>query len=140
MDSTTRCGGLSATELRRSLVERADRLVGEILWITEGGRCYVCNGPASDPAHLMGRRYMRLRFDASKRGNVHLLCRECHAKDHAGHLHPGYMRTFCDRNGVEAIADLHQRMTEIAPISTEWLEDIVSDLEKRKADPYVKTG
>jgi hypothetical protein len=121
---------------RPALIDEADALVREILWITEQGRCYCCSGQASDAAHLFGRRYLRLRFDVEKDGNVHLLCRECHHKDHERKLFPGYQMVFISKAGAGALAELMRRMAEIRPMSEDEMFDIVVRLRERRDNPY----
>jgi hypothetical protein len=121
---------------RPALIDEADLLVRQVLWILEEGRCYCCAAPATEVAHLLGRRYLRLRWDVEKDGNCHLMCRKCHRLDHDGHLEPTYARTFISRAGAAAMAKLVERSAVVAPLTEDDVFEIVERLRERVENPY----
>ena len=100
---------------RQAMVKELDDLTRKIVFITQGGTCYIpgCRRAASDNAHIIGRGVMRTRWDTEPNGNCHLLCRECHNADHAGELHPTYIEVFVDNNGEEAYESLCRRARQV---------------------------
>ena len=107
---------------RDVMIREADRLVRDILWLAEEGRCYTCDGEATDVAHLFSRRHLRLRWDVEPNGNCHLLCRTCHDADHAGNLAPSYSDTFIKKQGDAAFDELLIRKMEVSPVKDYEIE------------------
>ena len=87
------------------------KLVKQILWIKEGGRCVICGAPASDAAHIYVRNRLATAYDTAEDGNVHLLCRNCHSSDHAGSGE--YRRWYEQRWGSECSDALTRRANEM---------------------------
>jgi hypothetical protein len=123
---------------REVAIREADRAQRAVLWLLEAGRCYCCAGEASDVAHLISRRYLRLRWDTAKDGNCHLLCRICHTEDHAGNLQPSYMDVFVKRMGEGAMDELIVRQQVISPLKDFEIEDVVRRLNKQLEELYAK--
>lgn len=108
---------------RRELIAALDRAHGQALWLRERGRCFVCGLPGGDAAHLIGRRHLATRWDLHEAGNVHFLCRSCHAADHHGRLLPSYRESFIERNNQEAYNHLMQRASAVDPLPDCVLEE-----------------
>lgn len=120
----------STQDTRAELMNAADSLVRELLFIREHGRCYCCGRPADDVAHLFGRRYLRLRWDYAGDGNCHLLCRTCHTEDHNATLDPSYMDTFIERVGGPAADELIIRKQDVSPVKDYEIEEVIERLKR----------
>lgn len=115
--------GKDKTEIARQLDAQTKR----ILWVRERGRCYICDKSAHDAAHLVGRRYTRLRWDVEPDGNVHLLCRQCHDLSHRDDV---YRRAFIERCGEAAWTRLLERKRETGLIPHTELYGLLKRREK----------
>ena len=115
---------------RKDMIAELDLLTRQILFIKEGGRCYIpgCTRPASDCAHLIGRAALAVRWDTEPDGNCHMLCRECHSKDHAGQLSPSYVESFIEISGQDAWERLTERARAGSRIATPVLEVMLQEM------------
>ena len=86
----------------------------------------MCREPAHDPAHFLGRRSLRLRFDTHEAGNVHLLCREHHNKSHTNDAE--YEKALRKKGGPAAIRVLQERRRETKTMLNAELKEIESRL------------
>jgi hypothetical protein len=59
-------------------------------------------------------------------GNCHLLCRQCHALDHANELDPSYVDVFISRNGEDAFENLRRRANSFGTFSDTGIGTILA--------------
>lgn len=59
-------------EKRKREIKRKDRIVSQSV---KGKKCATCDRPATDPAHIVPRRFQKLRHEPL---NILPKCRRCH--------------------------------------------------------------
>ena len=92
-------------------MKHLDKLCKQIVADMEDGRCYVCGREGTDLAHLFVRNKLATRWDVAEDGNCHILCRECHDKDHRGL--EVYSEAYIRKNGLMAYNDLRLRSNQM---------------------------
>jgi len=102
--------------------------VKRVLWDTEMGRCVICRKPASDAAHIFVRNKLATAFDTEEDGNVHLLCRNCHADDHSGDGR--YRRWYTERFGIESLEALERRSNVMLVNVKAFLKEKENELDE----------
>lgn len=114
------------------------KLVREILWIKEGGRCVICGRPASDAAHIYVRNRLATTYDTAEDGNVHLLCRDCHNSDHSGS--GAYRRWYEQRWGSERSDRLTRRANVMVMYPKMFIERRAFELKEELDSLSTGTG
>lgn len=97
---------------RTDIIKKMMVMVKKILLMRQGPDCWICGKPAHDMAHLFVRNKLATAFDTTHDGNCHLLCRDCHSKDHSGELSPSYKDVYIERFGKEKYDELKERSNE----------------------------
>lgn len=111
------------------MIKRLDDLTRRKLYASENGRCWLCQREATDVAHIIGRAHHVVRWDTAPDGNCHLLCRDCHSKDHDAKLMPSYRDVYVSRFGLEAWQSLWDRSQKWTWMPNTALVDKLKELE-----------
>jgi len=102
-------------------MKHLDKLVKKIVARKENYRCYVCGTEGHDLAHLFVRNKLATRWDTDSDGNCHILCRECHTRDHNGE--EIYAEAYIEKNGLEAYGALRRRSNEMLTNVKAFIEE-----------------